>query len=110
MITTIPNPFETLIRQNEEILKRLHRLESMQHNSGQPPLPKYFNIEQIMGLTGWSKATIYGKTHRRELPVIKAGKRLLFPAEKFINHMESLGRPVITPKNNQNEKDYIVSV
>ncbi len=97
-MTTIQNPYETLIRQNEEILSRLRRLENIHNNADQPAMPKYFSIEEIMKLTGWSKATIYGKTHRRELPVIKAGKRLLFPAVKFINHLESLGRPVILTK------------
>ncbi len=92
------NPFETLIRQNEEILLRLRRLEGVHLSPEQASLPKYFNIEDIMKITGWSRATIYGKTHRRELPLIKAGKRLLFPATQFIKHMESLGRPVITPK------------
>ncbi len=97
-MTTISNPFETLIRQNEEILSRLRKLEGVKTNSEQLSLPRYFNIEEVMEITGWSRATIYGKTHRRELPIIKAGKRLLFPAEQFIKHMESLGRPVITPK------------
>ena len=97
-MTTIQNPFETLIRQNEEIISRLRKLEGAKSNSDQSSLPRYFNIEEVMKITGWSRATIYGKTHRREIPVIKAGKRLLFPAEKFINFMESHGRPVITPR------------
>jgi len=94
-MTTIQNPFETLIRQNEEIISRLRKLEGTKSNSEQPSLPRYFNIEELMEITGWSRATIYGKTHRRELPVVKAGKRLLFPAEKFLNHLESHGRPVL---------------
>ncbi len=95
---TTTNPFDIIIRQNREILDRLMRLEDIHGADNAPPIPKYLRIEDIMEMTGWSRATIYGKTHKRELPVIKAGKRLLFPAAKFMHHMESLGRPVLTPK------------
>lgn len=100
VMTTMQNPFETLIRQNEEILSRLRKLEGIKSQSDQPSLPRYFNVEEIMEITGWSRATIYGKTHRRELPVVKAGKRLLFPAKDFLEHMESQGRPVLVKKKN----------
>lgn len=95
METNYTNPFEILIKQNTQILEKLKKLESVTGGNTELPLPKYFNIKDIQELTGWTKATIYGKTHRRELPVIKAGKRLLFPSKVFFEHMEKMGRPVI---------------
>ncbi len=91
----IQNPFEVIIRQNSEILERVRKLEATAGKTEKPELPKFFNVEDIERITGWSKATIYSKTHRRQLPVVKAGKKLLFPSREFIEHMERLGRPVI---------------
>ena len=95
MKTNYVNPFELLIEQNAQILEKLKKLENAVADNSEPPIPKYFNIADIQELTGWTKATIYGKTHRRELPVIKAGKRLLFPSKEFFEYMEQMGRPVI---------------
>lgn len=95
METNYSNPFEILFRQNAQILEKLKKLECVVDGNTEPPVPKYFNIKDIQELTGWTKATIYGKTHRRELPVSKAGKKLLFPSKEFFEHMEKMGRPVI---------------
>jgi excisionase family DNA binding protein len=40
--------------------------------------PEYLTIDQLSEYINSSVSAIYGKVHRREIPYIKRGKRLLF--------------------------------
>ena len=96
METNLTNPFELIYKQNKLIIDLLLKLNA---NQIQPAAkqPRFYQREEIQKMTGWTNAKIYGKVHRRQLPVIKDGKRLLFPADKFHELMDRLAVKVKEP-------------
>lgn len=96
METNFGNPFEVIYKQNKLIIELLKELNSKQ---SKPVVkqPRFYQREEIQKMTGWTDAKIYGKVHRNQLPVIKDGKRLLFPADKFHELMERLAVKVRMP-------------
>ena len=54
------------------------------------------NAKQAAKLLDLSPATIYGKTHRNEIPFFKQGKKLLFSREVLIEWLKKGENPVAT--------------
>ncbi|MFD0976810.1 helix-turn-helix domain-containing protein [Salinimicrobium gaetbulicola] len=56
------------------------------------------NAKQAAKLLDLSPATIYGKTHRNEIPFFKQGKKLLFSRAALIEWLKKGENPVTTFK------------
>ena len=54
------------------------------------------NAKEAAKLLDLSPATIYGKTHRNEIPFFKQGKKLLFSRAALIEWLRKGENPVIT--------------
>lgn len=96
METNLTNPYEVIYKQNKLIIELIKELNSKLIKPAEKR-PRFYQREEIQKMTGWTDAKIYGKVHRKQLPVIKDGKRLLFPADKFHELMERLAVKVKMP-------------
>jgi excisionase family DNA binding protein len=80
------NPFETIMEKLNELEQQLNGLhkailaDSPKKNDHAEDL---VNITQIAAFLKLSKATIYSKVSRRELPYYKLGKRLFFSKKEI---------------------------
>lgn len=72
----------------EEIQGAVKKCFSEQHEMSKPQL---MNVEQVSEYLSVSVASIYSKVHRRDIPYIKRGKRLMFGVED-INDWLTKGR------------------
>ena len=55
----------------------------------EPTLNEFLNIEETANFLNLSKSTIYSKVNKRELPVMKKGKRLYFSREDLSAYIKS---------------------
>jgi len=83
------NPFETI----ETRLSTIEDLILEVKNQTKLPNPtndqdEFLTIPQAAKLLHLSVPTMYGKTHRNELPFMKRGKRVLFSKKQLIEYME----------------------
>ena len=60
-----------------------HHLHQPQPPERQQPLPDLMNVKMIAEFLHLSVPTIYGLTHRREIPFYKRGQRLLFRRDEL---------------------------
>lgn len=75
-------------------LKAIIREELKSHFGANPlntqaliPTDDFINVDQAAEFLGITKATIYSKVSRRELPSMKRGKRLFFSKEELIGYL-----------------------
>lgn len=71
-------------------VKGLKNLITNQTANAEPSTPKdeLMNVEQTAEFLNLSVPTIYGKVHRRELPVMKQGNRLYFSKFELLDYLK----------------------
>ena len=52
-------------------------------NSGTSQNPEYLNIEEVSKMLNLAVPSIYGLVHRKQIPYIKRGKKLIFEKTKI---------------------------
>ncbi len=77
------NPFELILERLDRIERKIDNLENFE------PKVELMNVTQLAEYLDLSKATIYGKVHRDDIPYIKKGKRLRFRKNKIDNWLSS---------------------
>ena len=77
----------------EPIFKRwIREVQSeIQHPKSEPTAPpeQFLTIQEAADFLNLSKATIYSKVSRNELPVMKRGKRLYFSRTELLNYLKA---------------------
>jgi excisionase family DNA binding protein len=61
------------------------------------------DVKSAAKILGLSPATVYGKTHRKEIPFFKRGKKLRFSKSQLIEWLKAGENPVI-PSSKENIK------
>lgn len=78
-----------VVSENRERLKRIESMVSKigatLPSSNEPETP--INIDAVSKITGYSKATLYIKVSKREIPFYKRGSRLYFQKSEIIDWM-----------------------
>lgn len=78
-----------VVFQNSKALKRIEdlltQIGATLPNSNEPETP--INIDTVSEITGYSKATLYIKVSKREIPFYKRGSRLFFKKSEIIDWM-----------------------
>ena len=69
------NPFEIILERLDNIEKKLDQL---QKNKDEDSINELLSVDEVANYLNYAKASIYGLVHKRELPYIKTGKKLLF--------------------------------
>lgn len=72
--------------------------------ANQAPTEQVMTIEEVVRLTGYSKATIYKFTSDRKIPFRKpehGGRRLYFQREEILDWLQSESHPTIGQENIQ---------
>ncbi len=65
--------------------------------SQEPPEENtYLNIQQVSELINLAVPTIYGLVHRRHIPFIKRGKKLLFEKEQLTDWLRNARKKTVT--------------
>lgn len=83
------NPFETLEARLSNIENLILEVKNQTKQSDPAnDQDEFLTIPQAAKLLHLSVPTIYGKTHRNELPFMKRGKRVLFSKKQLIEYME----------------------
>lgn len=72
-------------------LYQLSKMEAEENNQ-----EDILNAKQAAKLLDLSPATIYGKTHRNEIPFFKQGKKLLFSRADLLEWLRKGENPVAT--------------
>ena len=67
---------------------------------------EFLSIEETATFLNLSKNTIYSKVNKRELPVMKKGKRLYFSQEELSNYLKS-GRVKTATQLENDADDYL---
>ncbi len=83
------NPFEvieTRLSNIENLILDLKHKPQTVDTSEQED--EFLTIQQAAKLLHLSVPTMYGKTHRNELPFMKRGKRVLFSKKQLIEYIE----------------------
>lgn len=83
----ITNPFEVIETRLSNIENLILEVKNKlpDHANDQD---KFLTIPQAAKLLHLSVPTMYGKTHRHEIPFMKRGKRVLFSKKQLIEYME----------------------
>jgi excisionase family DNA binding protein len=68
----------------DDLLLRLTRIEGRLDQITNTNEPEYVGIEEACKLTSLTKSGIYQKTHRKEIPFYKNGKKLMFKRSDLI--------------------------
>lgn len=76
-------------RINERLQEIKAEIEDRETAENESCNGEYISIEELSNLTGLSKATIYGKRSRRELPAYKFGRELRFKRSEVENWIRS---------------------
>lgn len=61
-----------------QFISVLNRSEKRDQTPAKIQMPEIFGLDSVCELTGYSKATIYAKTSRNEIPHFKRDNKLLF--------------------------------
>lgn len=71
-------------------IKELKKLITTHTATAEPsePQDELMNVEQTAEFLNLSVPTIYGKVHRRELPVMKRGNRLYFSKFELLDYLK----------------------
>lgn len=69
----------------DDLLLRLTRIEEHLDEITNIKQPDYVGIEEACRITSLTKSGIYQKTHRKEIPFFKNGKKLMFKRSDLIN-------------------------
>jgi excisionase family DNA binding protein len=85
------NPFNAIDERLSSIENLLHTLTDRQPETPDANTPKgeLLTIEQAAEFLHLSKATIYSKCSRNELPYMKRGKRLYFLREQLLEYVKA---------------------
>lgn len=81
--------FQLTVGEFLSIIRQEHKPQVIENE-----IPEIFGVENLQKLTGYSKATIYAKTSRNELPHFKRDGRLFFQREAIMNWLTA--KPVAT--------------
>jgi hypothetical protein len=92
----LPQAVTTLIKEVSELKRLLIQKQET------PPTPQ---PEQVLKLT---VPTVYTKAGRRELPVIKRGKRLYFPRTELLEYLKA-GRKKSNAEIEQEAEAYLLN-
>jgi excisionase family DNA binding protein len=94
----VSNPFEIIETRLSSIEDLLLELKHQPTKKIEPTEPELLTIEQVASLLHLSKATIYTKHSKGEIPgVCKRGKRLFFERDVILNWLKG-GRILCTPE------------
>ncbi|HZL11679.1 MAG TPA: helix-turn-helix domain-containing protein [Prolixibacteraceae bacterium] len=77
-----------------QLLSILNKSEKSGQSLAKVPMPEIFGLETVCELTGYSKATIYAKTSRNEIPHFKRDNKLFFRKTDVIEWITA--NPVLT--------------
>ena len=58
---------------------------------GSPP-PEYLTVDEVATLTRLSRKTVYNLAWKREIPVLRVRRRLLFPRHEVVQWIENGGQ------------------
>lgn len=83
------NPFETLTNKLNNIESLLLELTSTRTNDSVDESGDLMTIEALASYLHLSKATIYGKVSRKEIPYMKRGKRLYFDKQAINQYLQN---------------------
>jgi len=100
----LPNAVELLTKEVSE-LKRL-LIQKQAPPTTQPEQP--FNIQEAAELLGLTVPTIYSKVSKRELPVVKRGKRLYFFRSELLEYLKE-GRKKSNAEIEQEAEAYLLN-
>ena len=101
------NPFETL----EARLSNIETLildikDQTKHVKPTDDSDEFLTIPQAAKLLHLSVPTMYGKTHRNELPFMKRGKRVLFSKKQLIEYIEQ-GRKLTNDELKEHAHEFL---
>lgn len=104
------NPFEEIINRLERIERRLDAIsenKNVVNIQGATKADEIIEVKEAAALLRVSVQTIYGKTHRKQIPFYKEGKILLFKRDELLAHItRSLKKTAIETKR-QDEENFI---
>lgn len=93
--------FENLPKHIQELTHSIDELKELflSNERSKGTEPALLNIDEVGELLSLSKATIYAKVSRREIPFMKRGKRLYFSREQILDYIKEGKREVQNPSN-----------
>lgn len=102
------NPFESITERLSSIENLLHTLTDRQPDTPEANAhpSELLTIEQAAEFLHLSKATIYSKCSRNELPYMKRGKRLYFLREQLLEYIKA-GRCETAQEMAENAHEYL---
>lgn len=83
--------FEKLPFAINQVLRKIEKIErilSDQENNPKTKLKDLLNIDEASEMLSLSKATLYSKVSRNEIPFMKRSKRLYFSREELTNYLK----------------------
>ena len=82
---------------SEDLIKLAKELYQLSKNDAEENTKEdILNVKGAAKLLDLSPATIYGKTHRNEIPYFKQGKKLLFSRAALVTWLKKGENPVVT--------------
>ena len=101
------NPFEVIETRLSNIENLILDLKHKNHTAEtSEQLDEFLTIPQAAKLLHLSVPTMYGKTHRNELPFMKRGKRVLFSKKQLIEYIEQ-GRKLTNDELKEHAHEYL---
>ena len=97
------NELELLIQNSVERAMNAHSAKQIEQSD---QLDEFLTIPQAAKLLHLSVPTMYGKTHRNELPFMKRGKRVLFSKKQLIEYIEQ-GRKLTNDELKEHAHEFL---
>lgn len=88
------NPFEIINSRLANIEALLLDIKHKQEQEPTEPTEQFLTIQEAAEFLNLSVPTIYGKVHRRELPVMKQGNRLYFSNMELTEYIKEGRRKI----------------
>lgn len=79
------NPFEIIIERLNNIE---NKLDQLQKNKNEDSFNELLTVEEVADYLNYAKASIYGLVHKKDLPYIKTGKKILFKKKDIDSWIE----------------------
>ena len=103
------NPFEQIDHRLTNIEELLLDIKNQLENPSPAPEPteEILTVEQTAKYLNLTKATIYSKVSRGDLPVMKRGGRLYFSQQDLLDHLKQ-GRKKTNDEKSKEADDYLL--
>jgi excisionase family DNA binding protein len=99
------NPFEAITDRLSSIENLILDLKHQPAKAENKPAEQLLTVQQAAKFLNLSVTTVYSKVSRRELPVMKRGKRLYFSNLELMSYLKD-GRKLSNAEIEQQADDY----